>query len=694
MTKKAGIGAITISMLIGLAASAATPPDLMNYEGVLRDSLGQPENGGFDMTFRFFDTETVGTGSEILVDAHLGAGAGDVTVSDGLFSVKLGSGTVSDGSGAGSYTSLTAMFRDHATVWMEIVVNGETFDKRVCLVSAPFAANARYLEGRASTEFLDTSSVSQIKDGSLRIVETDGSLGLWKDPGAGDVPYLHFRNPDNGADWILKHDGPRFHVQKEGVPGTEVLTIRDNDSVGIGTTDPLEKLEVVGGNIRVDAPSNWGVVLGDVPGYAYPGLSTVPGAPGLDLFSEDWVRTNVDKGTMDFQGDVVNLYTSPATSDIQFRFNNNGSITWDHSSSEFEFSDSVDIIGTLDVVGAKNFVQNHPHESGMEIHYTTLEGDEAGTYTRGHGRLVNGEARIELGETFAWVTNPDIGLSATVTPRHLAVPLAVVSVSTHELVVRGPEDVVFDYMVMGLRIGYESYSRVQPGSGGATVPAEDYYSAFYAHHPELRRHSPLDRYRTMTRELLGRDVNEMPRADELRQQIGEHTPLVVPRVGEPAVTDRERDPARRADAAEPTPERDEAGTRSIASFHSISSVRTEQVAIGEDVEIGDVLVADPEQAGVIRVARTPADAAVVGIAAPLTDVDGADRGVAPATFDIVLCKVDAGYGSVRIGDLLTTSATPGHAMRAYEPLPGTILGKALEPLDHGTGLIRVLVMLR
>jgi hypothetical protein len=33
-------------------------------------------------------------------------------------------------------------------------------------------------------------------------------------------------------------------------------------------------------------------------------------------------------------------------------------------------------------------------------------------------------------------------------------------------------------------------------------------------------------------------------------------------------------------------------------------------------------------------------------------------------------------------------------MRAFEPKPGTILGKALEPLDSGTGLIRVLVMLR
>ena len=61
---------------------------------------------------------------------------------------------------------------------------------------------------------------------------------------------------------------------------------------------------------------------------------------------------------------------------------------------------------------------------------------------------------------------------------------------------------------------------------------------------------------------------------------------------------------------------------------------------------------------------------------------------------VALCKVDAGYGSIRPGDLLTTSPTAGHAMRTDEPLAGTIVGKALESLEHGTGLVRVLVTLR
>ena len=60
----------------------------------------------------------------------------------------------------------------------------------------------------------------------------------------------------------------------------------------------------------------------------------------------------------------------------------------------------------------------------------------------------------------------------------------------------------------------------------------------------------------------------------------------------------------------------------------------------------------------------------------------------------VPCKVDAGYGPIQVGDLLVVSPTPGHAMRADDPAPGTVLAKALEPLDAGTGLVTVLVMLR
>jgi hypothetical protein len=62
----------------------------------------------------------------------------------------------------------------------------------------------------------------------------------------------------------------------------------------------------------------------------------------------------------------------------------------------------------------------------------------------------------------------------------------------------------------------------------------------------------------------------------------------------------------------------------------------------------------------------------------------------------VFCKVDAQFGAIGVGDLLTTSPTPGHAMAVSEPsrAVGAIIGKALRPLSSGEGLIPILVGLQ
>lgn len=59
------------------------------------------------------------------------------------------------------------------------------------------------------------------------------------------------------------------------------------------------------------------------------------------------------------------------------------------------------------------------------------------------------------------------------------------------------------------------------------------------------------------------------------------------------------------------------------------------------------------------------------------------------------CKVDADFASIKVGDLLTTSPTKGHAQKVLEPTQavGAILGKALGSLKKGKGKIPVLVML-
>jgi len=60
------------------------------------------------------------------------------------------------------------------------------------------------------------------------------------------------------------------------------------------------------------------------------------------------------------------------------------------------------------------------------------------------------------------------------------------------------------------------------------------------------------------------------------------------------------------------------------------------------------------------------------------------------------CRADASHGAIRPGDFLTTSPTPGHAMRADDDLRsrGAIIGKALGSLAEGRGLVMMLVALQ
>ena len=118
------------ALLAAAAAWAASPPALVNYQGVLRDGDGAPLSGTFTMEFRFFDAES--GGNEILLNQPPA-----VTVTDGLFNVALGSGTNSDGSGPGTYTSLAEVFRDFEEVYLEIRVELEDLSPRLRIVAAP-----------------------------------------------------------------------------------------------------------------------------------------------------------------------------------------------------------------------------------------------------------------------------------------------------------------------------------------------------------------------------------------------------------------------------------------------------------------------------------------------------------------------------------------------------------------------------
>jgi hypothetical protein len=122
----------------------------------------------------------------------------------------------------------------------------------------------------------------------------------------------------------------------------------------------------------------------------------------------------------------------------------------------------------------------------------------------------------------------------------------------------------------------------------------------------------------------------------------------------------------------------------------------EHIDAASDVEPGDVVVIDPEHDERVVKSTQPYDSSVAGIIStdPALLIGKPDSETPLALAGRVRCKVSAENGPIRRGDLLTTSGTPGHAMKATEPQLGTILGKAMGELGSGTGVIVVLVTLQ
>ncbi len=123
------------------------------------------------------------------------------------------------------------------------------------------------------------------------------------------------------------------------------------------------------------------------------------------------------------------------------------------------------------------------------------------------------------------------------------------------------------------------------------------------------------------------------------------------------------------------------------------------------IEPGLIVCIDPARPGGLRLSERAADPTVAGIISGAGGVKPgmlmgqhgtkADGRLPVALTGRVYCQVDAGYGAIQPGDFITTSNTPGHGMKAAPgQAPGAILGKAMTALDHGRGLVLVLVSLQ
>ncbi|HKO42310.1 MAG TPA: hypothetical protein VJU84_03410 [Pyrinomonadaceae bacterium] len=120
---------------------------------------------------------------------------------------------------------------------------------------------------------------------------------------------------------------------------------------------------------------------------------------------------------------------------------------------------------------------------------------------------------------------------------------------------------------------------------------------------------------------------------------------------------------------------------------------------------GTVVTLDPTKSNHVEASSKPYDTRVAGVVSAQPGIalgEGGEGKVLVATTGRVRIKVDASHGPIQVGDLLVSSNVPGVAMKS-KPIdvggieihrPGTLIGKALEPLAKGTGEILVLLSLQ
>jgi len=148
---------------------------------------------------------------------------------------------------------------------------------------------------------------------------------------------------------------------------------------------------------------------------------------------------------------------------------------------------------------------------------------------------------------------------------------------------------------------------------------------------------------------------------------------------------------------------------------SVTEVKTLRITGGADVAEpfampaqiakGSVVVIDDAHPGQLKLSTEAYDTRVAGI---VSGAKGINPGIAlhqggaledgqnVALSGRVYVQADAEFGAIKPGDLLTTSDTPGHAMKVTEhsKAQGAILGKAMSGLKEGKGMVLVLVTLQ
>jgi hypothetical protein len=223
---------------------------LINYQGVLKDSLGMPYNGNATMVFSIWNDST--DGNKLWEETQA-----IVSVSHGLFNILLGSSVPIP------YSAFA-----QPNCWLQVIANGSLLSPRRRIVSVGYALHSEFSDTAKYALSAPPDNDWMIDTSGFNIFRTTGNVGIGTtnptvrlavngvintggSNGAGDIGILD-NNGNTLGDIYGAGSNPWLYIRSasgkaldwgtNGVQGKMVMDTLGN--VGIGTNSPTAKLEV------------------------------------------------------------------------------------------------------------------------------------------------------------------------------------------------------------------------------------------------------------------------------------------------------------------------------------------------------------------------------------------------------------------------------------------------------------------
>jgi hypothetical protein len=181
------LGAVlTLAMMLSgvLAVQAAAPANIITYQGRVLNANGVPvSDTSLSISFALYTASSGGTCVWSNSSASCASvSARSVTLTTGLFTENLGDTSA-------SYAAIgDSIFGDNTTLYLEVIIAGETLTPRRLITAAPYALNAQLLDGIDSTtlQLFEVGTNGSYEDDVATIIGVDAAFS-YGSGGVGDL---------------------------------------------------------------------------------------------------------------------------------------------------------------------------------------------------------------------------------------------------------------------------------------------------------------------------------------------------------------------------------------------------------------------------------------------------------------------------------------------------------------------------